>query len=952
LAFFVISVLWNTGTKAQVATNYIWSQANETYTPLVAAPNTTPANIFAESWDDLVYSGYTLPFAFYYNGTTYPVGTVIGLDSDGWIAFNPGTMTGTFGGGSWVSTSNSNGMFLSGTANNNSFAGFNADLHYQDFATITGDLINGSNVITGIAGVEFNNIRIGSRIKGTNIPVGSVVIAIGANFITISSNALATAANTILTPFAGIFGQTIGTAPNRKFVIQWTQVKRYAVADNDNFSFQMILEEGGGLPSNQVLKVMYGNVSTNKTTNLSLQVGLRGTSNADFNARKSTTNWSATTAATVNTDTIVLKNTIVPASGLTYIWTPVCNSMTGAGAITGATNICPNSTQAYSLPVVPGATYYTWSYSGTGATFPATTLTPANSIVFSSLASGGVITVTPVNPCTSGTSATLSITVRAVSNATISYPSGGNYCSSNSPANVTITGVTGGTFTASPAGLTINASIGQVTPSTSSQGSYTVSYNYTSNTCSLIATTPVTIQPVVAPIATATPSTLCGSGTAQLQVSVASGSGYTVSPVVYNPLSSATPTVLWNTFTDDAMSAALPIPFSFSFYGQSTTQLYVSTNGHIQLQTSSGTALTPQTLPNAAAPNNIIALAWADLVVDPTTNPGSKIEYFTTGTSPNSVMVISYVNLRFLGGSGTRNVTGQVKLFESDSHIEVHIGTVNDNGSLYAKTLGIENSTGTSGVTPSGKNNVVWNVTTSEAWSFNSSSLSYLWSPSTNLNNATIFNPIASGLSANSNYSVLVTNTVTGCTGTASVSIPYYNTQLLSSNGNSLCGNGSLNLSATANAGSTISWYDAATGGSLVNTGTTFTTPTLSTTTTYYVSAGSQGPGVTNIGTGATTSFNYDGVFYHLFGGLQTQFLIRASELTSAGLTPGNITSLGIRFSSVTSQAYLNLAVSMLQTANADMAGGLNTGAFTNVYYHEDHWIAEFWSKQYHIKYK
>ncbi|WJS96422.1 T9SS type B sorting domain-containing protein [Flavobacterium johnsoniae] len=53
-----------------------------------------------------------------------------------------------------------------------------------------------------------------------------------------------------------------------------------------------------------------------------------------------------------------------------------------------------------------------------------------------------------------------------------------------------------------------------------------------------------------------------------------------------------------------------------------------------------------------------------------------------------------------------------------------------------------------------------------------------------------------------------------------------------------LCDFGSFNLSATATAGATISWYDAATGGNLLGTGNTYTTPTITTTTTYYVDAG------------------------------------------------------------------------------------------------------------------
>ena len=53
-----------------------------------------------------------------------------------------------------------------------------------------------------------------------------------------------------------------------------------------------------------------------------------------------------------------------------------------------------------------------------------------------------------------------------------------------------------------------------------------------------------------------------------------------------------------------------------------------------------------------------------------------------------------------------------------------------------------------------------------------------------------------------------------------------------------VCDSGSFTFSATATAGSTISWYDEAVGGTLLGTGNTYTTPTLNTTTTYYVDAG------------------------------------------------------------------------------------------------------------------
>lgn len=54
------------------------------------------------------------------------------------------------------------------------------------------------------------------------------------------------------------------------------------------------------------------------------------------------------------------------------------------------------------------------------------------------------------------------------------------------------------------------------------------------------------------------------------------------------------------------------------------------------------------------------------------------------------------------------------------------------------------------------------------------------------------------------------------------------------------CGNGTVTLGATASAG-TLSWFATATGGTALGTGATFTTPSISTTTTYYVSSTASG---------------------------------------------------------------------------------------------------------------
>lgn len=751
--------------SAQVSAYYIWSQSSSVYTPGVPAGEATPASVFDQTWDDDV-TVYPLPFAFNFNGTTYPAGTgYIGLDSDGWFTFSNGvpTMTGTLGGGSWVSISDHTGVYLYGTGNNNGFAGFNGDLNSQNLATFTGNITSGSATITAVS--SFTNVRIGTRLNASGIPVGAIVIAFnaGAGTITLSANATATAAARTITPSSSIYAFTRGTAPNRQFVVQWTQTKRYNSPSitGDNFNFQMILNEGGGVASLQTLQVIYGDVTATNTNNLDMQVGLRGASSADFNARTSLTSWAATTAATANNQHVRFNNTQGPASGLTYTWSPCTTSPGAAGAITGTGTVCPNTNFSYTLPLVTNATYYVWTYTGSGVTFNDTTSTPQNTLYYGALATGGTLTVTPRNLCGSGTPATRAISVVAITPASISYPSG-IVCTSTGVTNVTRTGPSGGTYTAAPAGLTMNATTGQITPGTSAPGSYTVTYTYTSGTCTGTTTTGIQIES--GPAVVLQPSVASGCVGSSFNLQAQAIANMQVQGVAHHVLTpSAGTTTIWNTYQDDALSAAIPIPFTFNFYGAATTQLFVSTNGYVQLQTSTANSLTPQNLPNPAAPNNLIALCWDDLILDPSTHPGANIRYFTNGTAPNRIFVIEYNQLRFLGGSSAENVTGQIRLYEGNNDIQIAVVSINDDGNNYTKTLGVENATGTLGISPAGRNNTGFQAA-AETWRFfTGGPYSYAWSPATYLNNTTIPNPVATNVTSGINYTVRVTHSVSGC---------------------------------------------------------------------------------------------------------------------------------------------------------------------------------------------
>jgi gliding motility-associated-like protein len=170
--------------------------------------------------------------------------------------------------------------------------------------------------------------------------------------------------------------------------------------------------------------------------------------------------------------------TSAPTALITYVGSPFCSSvvgtrsvsLTGTGAYTGGTY---SSTLGLSISPV------------TGAITPSTSAAGTYIVTYTTLASGGCAPV----------SATTSVTITMLPVATISY-AGAPFCTTVTTAQpVTLTGTSGGTFTAVPAGLSIDPSTGAITPSTSAPATYTVNYAIAaSGGCGVVtATTNVTI---------------------------------------------------------------------------------------------------------------------------------------------------------------------------------------------------------------------------------------------------------------------------------------------------------------------------------------------------------------------------------------------------------------------------------------------------------------------------
>lgn len=145
---------------------------------------------------------------------------------------------------------------------------------------------------------------------------------------------------------------TSGIEHERVFTVQWKNARR--VGENSGtVNFQIRLYEG----SNKI-EVAYGDSNIGSTTNYPVQVGLRGASNADFNNRTTTKNWSSSTPGTANNSTNAVTSSVKPVQNSIYTWTLT--------TISGNIPLTVNGT--YTVPCgVTSLKVETWGGGGGGA---------------------------------------------------------------------------------------------------------------------------------------------------------------------------------------------------------------------------------------------------------------------------------------------------------------------------------------------------------------------------------------------------------------------------------------------------------------------------------------------------------------------------------------------------------------------------------------------------------
>ncbi|MDN3675839.1 choice-of-anchor D domain-containing protein [Flavobacterium paronense] len=510
-----------------------------------------------------------------------------------------------------------------------------------------------------------------------------------------------------------------------------------------------------------------------------------------------TVTYTLSTGGCTITPTASVTITALPVATISYAGSPFCKSLGTAQSVTQT-----------------GTAGGTYSASPAGLT-----LNAANGDVTPSTSTAGTYTVTYTIAAASGcgiVTTTAPVTITTIPTAAISY-AGSPYCKSLASAqSVTRTGTAGGTYSASPAGLTLNAGTGAVTPSTSTAGTYTVTYTLSTGGCTITPTASVTITAIPVATISYTGSPFCKSlGTAQSVTQTGTTGGtYSASPagltlnaangdVTPSTSTAGTYTVTYTIaaasgcgiVTTTASVTITTIPTAaISYAGNPFCKSIATAQSVTQTGTAGGTY--------SASPAGLTINAASGAVTPSTSTAGSYTVTYTLSTGGCTITPTTSVTINPI-------LTAGVTIAASPS------------GTICAGTSVTFTATPTNGgTTPTYQWKINGtNVLGEIASTFTTSTLS-----NTNVvtvvmtSNAT---PCLAGSPVTSSGITMAVDTMPSITSTTPAS---------------RTGTGTLTLGATASIG-TISWYANITGGPSLGSGTSFTTPSISTTTIYYVEA-------------------------------------------------------------------------------------------------------------------
>jgi len=146
------------------------------------------------------------------------------------------------------------------------------------------------------------------------------------------------------------------------------------------------------------------------------------------------------------------------------------------------------------------------------------------------------------------------------------------------------------------------------------------------------------------------------------------------------------------------------IGFDFSYYGETKTNVVISSNGLLAFDSASD-EFANECIPSFGPPNAYVGLFWDDLDignVDTNLTPNDgKVFYQTLGSAPNRRFVVEYLGIPHIDDANSR-FTFEAVLYEGNGHIQVQYKAMQDGATNFgtgrSATLGIEDNTATRGV--------------------------------------------------------------------------------------------------------------------------------------------------------------------------------------------------------------------------------------------------------------
>lgn len=289
----------------------------------------------------------------------------------------------------------------------------------------------------------------------------------------------------------------------------------------------------------------------------------------------------------------------------------------------------------------------------------------------------------------------------------------------------------------------------------------------------------------------------------------------------------------------------------------------------------------------------------------------------------------------------TYNWTGPAGFSSSVQNPSV-AGVTAINGGNYSVTVTVNGCTSAAGVTSvivkntpnppiAGSNSPICEGSNLILTANNIAGATYSWTGPSGFSSAVRNPPPFAATTVNSGtYSVTVT--VNGCTSLPGTVDVVVNATPVAPTcpGISICYNTSANLTASGS-GATYEWFDAPTGGTLLATGATYTTPLLTSTTTYYVqtnNGGCIGPR-TAVTVTVTSSYTVNaGLDDSICSG--TSATLTAVAPTGAGYTytwnPGALSGASVTVSPASTTTYTLNVTDGIGCAGSDMVT-INVGA-------------------------